>query len=106
MDIYLRLTLVILSCYRIAQLISVDNGPFDIFLKMRIKLGKMAAGSVIAKNFADLYSCPYCLGVWVSLGVFPAVIFPSLVSDLFILIWGIAGGQAFLQSISENNRGS
>jgi hypothetical protein len=105
MEIYLRVILVILSCYRIAQLFTIDSGPFDIFQIGRNKLGRMAAGSLLAKNFAELVSCPYCLGVWISLGLTPAVIFPNLFFDAIILIWGVAGGQALLQGITDGRKG-
>ena len=101
---FLRIFLAILSIYRLAQLFVYDDGPREIFSKLRIYFGKRAAGKSsnnVYWNLAYLINCPYCLGIWFALIVSFLVIFPTVVGDLFILIFGIAGGQTFLQSRSE-----
>ena len=103
MSIEFWAVLAIFSVYRLAILFAIDYGPLDIFLHLRAASGRKAAsGSTLWKSVAELLHCPYCLGVW----------FAALIGAGFwfyngqpwyrviILIFGIAGAQAFLQGLS------
>jgi hypothetical protein len=104
----LRLALTILSVYRVAELFSVDDGPTGIFRRLRSFFGRKAADNGANNGDYNLWvqmtaliSCPFCIGVWLS---FMSVIFvaiPSLVGDLFLIGFGIAGAQTFLEQISS-----
>jgi len=95
----LLLLLSILAVYRLAQLISLDDGPFDVFKRLRLLCGQIAYKYKNLKTLADLVNCPYCLGVWFALFVVIA-----LRPSPWWLHWlAIAGGQAFLQSMGGNN---
>ena len=95
-----RLILAILSAYRLAELISVDDGPFKVFDRLRRWAGRNSTKSQFHNTFADLLHCPFCTGVWFSFAVALLVFLPSVPGDFVLLVFGIAGAQAFLESLS------
>lgn len=103
----LRLILAALTCFRLAQLIALDNGPLFIFFRLRIAVEQFIAAdtkrkkSWFWKSVADGTSCPYCLGFYISLLGATLIIFPSYWGDLFLLWFGIMGMQAFLQGLVD-----
>jgi hypothetical protein len=102
----LRLILAALTCFRLAQLITWDKGPFLIFERLRLRVENHIAANEARKqsyfwrSVADGVSCPYCLGFYVGLLCTGLVIFPSFWGDLFLLWFGIIGLQAFMQGVS------
>lgn len=103
--LFLRLALAALATYRIAQLFTLDTGPFRVFLSLRLYLGKKAArmeGKEPWFSLAELTHCPYCLGVWLALPLGLLAGWPSLYGDIFLVWFGLAGAQAFLQSIFDD----
>lgn len=99
MQDWLKLVFLVLVCYRLADLLAYDEGPFSVFKRLRVWLGAYDYGpngeaQTILGRFV---SCPYCLGVWIAL---PLAIWASL--DYWWLWWfAIAGGQSFLQSMGN-----
>jgi hypothetical protein len=102
----LRLILAALACFRLAQLVTLDKGPFLIFERLRIQVEQYIATSpgrqqsYFWRSVADGTSCPYCLGFYVGLLCTLLVLFPTYPGDLFLLWFGIIGLQAFLQGVS------
>lgn len=91
------LILLAFGVYRLAQVISIDEifEPVRSFISNRKHLG-------LGYKWTDaLLDCPYCLGVWIS--IVAAFIYTDGNIDIeFLISWfGIAGGQVFLQSLSE-----
>lgn len=116
----LRLILAILTCYRLARMIADDDGPLFIFKRLQYwakdkawleascTLGMANLDGTINDrhfgkwhNLAQGLSCPYCVGVWLSLPIFAFVLWPGYYTDLFLLLMAISGGQAFLQSLGR-----
>ncbi len=99
----LRLILAALTCFRLAQLITLDKGPFLIFERLRLWVEQNTAmhQGYFWRSLADGVSCPYCLGFYLSLLCTLLVVLPSQVGDLFLLWFGIMGTQAFLQGVSN-----
>lgn len=54
-----RLVLAALACWRVTHLLSAEDGPFDLVLGLRQRLGNAALG-----RWMD---CPYCVSVWVAM---------------------------------------
>lgn len=104
----LRIILAIFAVYRTAQFLPYDSGPFDIFKRVRVAVGKAAAKDnakqhSFYKSLAELVNCPFCQGVyWAAIAAI-FIIHPSAVGDTLILIFGIAGGQVALQYISAKS---
>jgi hypothetical protein len=95
---FLRFIMCILTCYRITELIVLDDGPFDVFKKLRESVGKLAAIYSSARGLGKLINCPFCVGVWISVGVIFLLMFPTVYGDVFLIFMAIAGGQTFLES--------
>ena len=95
----LRYILAVFACYRLAQLIAIDDGPFRIFVDTRLSLGLRAAnGGVSSRNMAELVNCPFCLGLWFAA---PLALFVGEGIIEIVIAWlAIAGAQAFLQGVN------
>ena len=66
----LRLVLAALAVFRLSELFAVDYGPFYIFDLWRKLLGVWASGKSkhgLAHSLAELFHCPFCLGIWLGL---------------------------------------
>lgn len=84
-----RLILAALATYRLAQLVAIDDGPGDVFRRLR---GRFVGGTV-----ASLIHCPYCVGVYAAAVCGLLVLWPTRVGDVILVIFGLAGAQAWLQ---------
>lgn len=94
----LNLVIAAFACFRIAELIAVDDGPFDVCLRFRTLVGvyDRDQNGEPATWHGKLFHCPYCVGMWIAAAL--ALVFPM--APVSILLWlAIAGGQALLQSI-------
>lgn len=93
--------LLTLASYRITQLLVYDDGPFDLIFKFRDWIGVYELNQAGERQsfLGKLFSCPYCLGLWVSL--FAALVGTLYGHNLFIWWLAIAGGQAFLENRSR-----
>lgn len=116
MSFELRLILAIFTCYRLAQMIALNDGPFFIFKRIRywvkdtaywqaydsdqINTGNQIDDRYFGKwhNIAEGLACPYCVGIWLSLPLFALLIWPSFYGDWFLILIAISGGQAYLQT--------
>jgi hypothetical protein len=95
--------LAVLACYRLAILIARDDGPGDILLAIRAKLGAYNYGDDGRPDMSigRLVSCEHCIGVWVSL-LLAICLWPiSFMTPVYGL--AIAGGQSFLESVTPGD---
>jgi hypothetical protein len=95
---WLKLVLLSLACYRLAQLFVYDEGPFGVFQQLRLSIGGYDYNEQgqARTSLGRLITCPYCLGMWIAL--FMAV--SAYGWPEFIIYWlAIAGLQAFLQGL-------
>lgn len=97
----LKFLMAILATYGVTFIVTITDGPFDIFEVAKIKLGAYLRdhnGQPKPRVLGKLISCPFCFGVWVAAFV-TLIAFP--LSKLSILIWlSVTGGQIYLQSRS------
>jgi hypothetical protein len=94
----IRFVFAVFACYRLSELIAIDDGPGDMFLWLRAKCGAYDIGedSRPVTSLGRFIECPYCLGVWFA-AVLALVLWP--IGWMMPVRWlAIAGGQAFLQS--------
>lgn len=96
---WLRCALAILAAYRVAQLISIDHGPFDVFLRLRDWAGVPDRGrdGRPIKELARLLACPYCIGLYASVGFALLALARAAWADAILIIFGVMGGQTYLQ---------
>lgn len=88
-------------CYRLAQLFTLDEGPFGIFHRLRVKVGAYDLGdnSKAITGLGRAFNCPYCFGIWIAL---PLAFIATGVSWYTLTWWlAIAGLQAFLQGLTN-----
>jgi len=116
----IRLAFTIFACYRLARMIAIDDGPLFLFKRVRywakdrawreasFTLGMANLDLTIDDrhfgpwhNLAEGLSCPYCIGVWLSLPILALVLWPTYYGDLFLVLMAISGGQAFLWSLKN-----
>lgn len=92
--------LLFLMVYRLARLIAIDDGPADVILKFRDKLGGYDYGpnGQPQTSLGRGITCTYCVGFWIALFVaIAAYPWPE-----FIVYWlALAGAQSFLQSLGR-----
>lgn len=104
----LRLILAAFAVYRLAQFVAFDTGPFDSFKNLKAWL-KAKKEIEVSRNghergpWATLHglaSCPYCAGFWYAVIVALLLIYPTAAGDFVLLVFGLAGVQAFLQGVT------
>jgi Protein of unknown function (DUF1360). len=99
----IRFLLAAFAVYRLAYMITLEDGPFGVFESVRLWFGKTAAnhepqhgGRSLDWTMAELFNCPHCIGVWLAILCAPAVIWPSIVTDIILIILALAGLQSYL----------
>jgi hypothetical protein len=100
----LRLLLAILACYRLGQLVAVDDGPGFVFARLREwadgqarheqELGFRRSGR---ESLSDGLHCPFCVGMWAAGLLALLVARPVKAGDFILTALGIAGAQAWLE---------
>ncbi len=98
----LRAVLAAMAVYRLARLLVMDDGPFGLLRRARDGAAIRGGDIRLWETVAELYSCTYCLGVWLAALGAALVARPTPAGDLFLLWMGLAGAQAFLQGLNEN----
>jgi len=85
--------LCLLAVWRVTHLLSQEDGPFDLVLRLRKRLGQGFFGSLL--------DCFYCLSLWMSIP------FSFLLCDAWIpglVIWlALSGGACVLFRVVEKS---
>jgi hypothetical protein len=89
MTLTVRLILAALAVYRLGQLVAIDNGPLDVFRRLR--------AWAVTGFIGGLVHCPYCVQVYAAVACGALVLWPSGAGDVVLTILGIAGAAAYLQ---------
>ena len=93
--VWLRFALAVLATWRVVRLIAHEDGPFDVVVRVRRRLGDGEVG--------QLMDCPYCASFWV------AAPFAFCVSTLrdpaaLAVAWiAISGGASLLEQIGARS---
>lgn len=93
---------VVLACYRLAQFVPLDDGPAFVFKRLRSHVLNWQAKPGSA-SLVEFVNCPYCQGVWFA-GLLALFVSPRNILEWAVLTAAIAGGQAFLESLSGHGR--
>ena len=104
MDAFI-VVLLSLACFRISKAITREDGPMDIFSRIRFLTGTSAHESKLKKSIADLVSCPYCIGIWIAFLLWYVYILIPRVSLLLIVPFALAGIQSIIMDISDRLTG-
>ena len=89
MTLELRLILAAFAVYRLAQLIAIDDGPLDLFRRLR--------AWAITGWLGGLLHCPFCLQIWLALPLTLVATWPTAGGDLLLTFGGLAGAACWLQ---------
>lgn len=90
MDQWLRCALGALAVWRVTHLLHAEDGPFDIFLRIRRIFGEGFLGSIL--------DCFYCLSLWVAV---PVAYFVAADWMERALAWlGLSGAAILLERIT------
>lgn len=111
----IKIFLAIAATYRLASMISSDEGPYlpfiykdseekGIFEWLRVKAGVYRYGpdGKPESNLARGISCPLCVGVYVSAFLLFLLFKPTRIGDLFLTWMGISGSQVFLENLTSD----
>jgi hypothetical protein len=90
-----------LAAFRLAELLVIDDGPFDMFYNLRGWAHKPPTGTFIRGTLAGILGCIYCAGLWMAVLVGFLYISGNSIIQLLLFILAIAG----LQSIFARNIG-
>ena len=84
-SIELQWLVVALATWRVCHLLVEEDGPADLVVRLRMKLGDSLLGRAM--------DCFYCLSLWVA-----AALALLIISDVvgFVLVWWSASGAACL----------
>lgn len=97
--------IAILATYRMALLLSEDDGPFYVFMRLRTFTANKAMGESDGLGFWHMIdegiNCPYCMGLYAAILSGALVALNNYYGNLFLLIFAIAGGQSVLQSLRK-----
>ena len=84
-----------LSCWRISNLFVYENGPFDVFLKLRNVVGAGDIDVEPTNFFGKLLNCIGCTSIWVAAAlVILFVCLPKITA--FILVAGSISAAAYI----------
>lgn len=87
---YLILVIVV---WRLTHLISAEDGPFDLIIKLR-----RLAGNTF---FGKLMDCFYCLSIWIGLGC--AVLATTNFIEIVMLTFYYSGASLLLEKLTNKN---
>jgi hypothetical protein len=87
----IKLTVAALATWRVTHLLSHEDGPADVIVKFRARLG--------VSLFGSLMDCFHCLSFWVAA---PAALYASRSWLEWILNWlALSGAACLLQSFTR-----
>ncbi len=97
----IRWTFAALAAIRLTWALVVDDGPWDIFVLWRDRMGVTDYGAEMYPDSTPMpetsrgqwWACKYCVSLWpVSLAVVVLLAWPAwVVTDLLLAWWGVAG---------------
>ena len=91
---WLTLVMGILAVWRITFLLNMEDGPFDIFHRIRQKSG--------ASFFGRLLDCFFCLSVWVSLPF--GIWFGETIPEMAFWTLSLSGGACIIERFSDKSQ--
>ena len=87
----LLFVLAVLATWRVSHLLAYEDGPADIIVRIRRRLGERLVGS--------LMDCLNCLSLWVAA---PAAFLLTHTPSVWVMTWlAISGGACLLQRLLE-----
>jgi hypothetical protein len=95
MQIY-GLLLGVLGVWRITHLLNAEDGPFDLFVRLRRRAGQGFWGALL--------DCFYCLSLWIAIPF--AIAIGGQWRERLLLWFALSGGASLLERATTANHGS
>ena len=96
MNEFVLLIICALAVHRLAEMLSLDDGPFDIFMNLRGWLNQAPMESWnIKRTLSNLLTCVHCAGFWLAL-LFGLLFASSSIVNYLLYSIAIAGLQSIL----------
>ena len=98
-----RFILAAFAVYRLSALFAFDDGPDDIFVRLRSAAGAYQYGEDgrPQRALGRLVSCPHCLGVWFAVLCAALALLPTAIGDAALAVFGLAGAASWLQCVGD-----
>lgn len=91
-SIEMQFVLCVFAVWRITHFFVAEDGPLNIVVRLRAKLGDSEAGKVM--------DCFYCTSIWVSL-LFAFFLAQGLISWI-VCVLALSGAASFLWTLTKN----
>ena len=88
-----KYVIFVIVVWRLTHLISSEDGPFDLIIKIR----KLAGNTF----FGKLMDCFYCLSVWI--GLLCAFYITNKLDEIIILTLFYSGASILLEKLTNKN---
>lgn len=96
----LDLILLGLATWRVSSLITQEDGPADMFVRFRRLVGVERAGEIT--GLATLFSCIWCVSMWVAPVLLPLT--ANTIGTLVLLILSASTISIIVQKLVSNPR--
>jgi len=91
---YLDLVILGLATWRVSHLFVWEDGPFDIFIKFQKLIGP-------SRFLSSLFSCVWCLSVWVGAILTLSAIIDKTVTIYLMLPFALSAIAVLLEQITD-----
>ena len=74
-----------LATYRWTLLLNNEHGPFDVFTRLRSRLGVKYdphSNPIATNGWAEMILCPFCLSVWVGIAITLLLAFTAVLGHI------------------------
>jgi hypothetical protein len=89
---WIRLVLAVLATWRVTHLLAAEDGPADLVVRLRARLGQSLAGKLL--------DCFHCLSLWVAA---PAALFVSREPLVWLFTWlALSGAACLLERVGHD----
>jgi hypothetical protein len=98
LPVWLRVILGALAVYRLAQFVTLDDGPSDFMFEIRDKFGRYDLGddNQPVTGIGRFLSCIHCVIKWLAIPITLLIAFPTTWGDVILLVVGLAGAASVL----------
>jgi hypothetical protein len=88
---WIKLVLAALATWRVTHLLASEDGPGDLMVRLRVRLGRGLAGA--------LMDCFQCLSLWIAA---PAALFVTRQPLAWLFTWlGLSGAACLLERLGQ-----